>query len=111
MDTSLNISAFTHLRSLRVAAIGIALAAVGFVAPPASLADWDTLEPDQTASERAIALIEGSDSANFPVATADGEEFQPPTADERSIALIESKEAPGGVLAGGVPDTVRSADR
>lgn len=63
-------------------------------------AAWELLHPGQTANERSIALIEGSDPANFPVVIADDPEFQPPTASERSIALIESKEAPGGILAG-----------
>ena len=46
-----------------------------------------------------------------PTATlADDATFDPPTQNERSIALIESKEAPGGVLAGGIPNTERFGD-
>jgi hypothetical protein len=118
-------------RMIRLATVGIALAAVGIGTPAATLAGWDTLEPGQTANERSIALIEGMDPANSSVTTAVGATFDPPTQNERSIALteskesvafvpptanersiaqIESKEAPGGILTGGVPETVPSGN-
>jgi hypothetical protein len=41
---------------------------------------------------------------------ADEAAFDPPTQNDRSIMLIESKEAPGGVLAGGQPDFAQTAN-
>jgi hypothetical protein len=94
----------THARHdrkfVRALTLGVALIAVGVLAPAAAGADGIALDSHQTGNERAIALIEGSDPANFPVAIADAGEFQPPTANARTIELTESKEAPGGVLAG-----------
>ena len=123
MDTFPTIGAFAHRRWIRTLVVSVAVAASGILAPAAALADeaafdpltqnersimlieskeatatagtdWTSLQPGQSADERSIALIEGSDPANFPVAIGGDAEFQPPTANERSIALIESKEAP-----------------
>lgn len=103
MTTSRTTRVFAPHRSIRAAALGVALTAIfGGVPPAATLADDATFTPI-TQNEHSIMLVESREPSSIQVATA----FVPVTQNQRSIMLVESKEAPGGMLAGGTAPAAR----